>query len=174
MNNKKELAGRVLALLGAATLCSVALAAPRHFPVVTDAAYKKECGACHMAFPPQLLPARSWQRVMGSLDSHFGESAKLDVATQQKIGTYLASNSADRANNAESMAIMASVGSVEAPDRITKVPYIEGIHTSVLDPRWKGTPRPKTLAECSTCHYRAEMGDFFERRFKVSDEEFRK
>jgi hypothetical protein len=174
VNNKKELVGRVLALLGAATLCGVALAAPRHFPAVTDAAYKKECGACHMAFPPQLLPARSWKRVMGSLDSHFGESAKLDAATHEKIGAYLASNSADRAHNAESMAIMASVGSADTPDRITKVPYIEGIHAAVLEPRWKGTPRPKTLAECSTCHYRAETGDFFERRFKVSDEEFRK
>jgi hypothetical protein len=54
------------------------------------------------------------------------------------------------------------------------VPYIEGLHAAVLDPRWNGTPRPKTLVECPVCHYRAGRGDFFERRFKVSDEAFRK
>ena len=175
MNNKKEpTIGRVLVLLAAAVVCGVVVAAPRTFPLVTDAAYRKECGACHMAFPPQLLPERSWQRVMGSLDSHFGDSAKLDSSTQQKISAYLAGNSADRANNAESMQIMASLRNGDTPDRISKVPYIEGMHAAVLEPRWKGTPRPKTLAECSVCHFRADTGDFFERRFKVSDEEFRK
>lgn len=178
MKKREQQLGRMLALCGLAALCgavaSVALAAPRNFPVVTDAVYLKECGACHMAFPPQLLPARSWQRVMGSLDTHFGDSAKLDTPTQQKIGAYLAGNAADRADNAESMRIMASVHSSDTPERISKVPYIEGLHAAVLDPVWKGTPRPKTLAECPVCHYRAEIGDFFERRFKVSDEEFRK
>jgi len=174
MNNKNPRAGNLLVLLGAAALCSVALAAPRTFPAVNDGAYVKECGSCHMAFPPQLMPARSWQRVMNSLDSHFGDSAHLDGATQSKISDYLAKNSADGANNAESIAVMASIHGADTPERITKVPYIEGLHAAVLDPRWNGTPRPKTLAECPACHYRAEAGDFFERRFKVSDEAFRK
>jgi hypothetical protein len=171
-NKRANIAGKVLALLGAAVLCSAVLAEPRKFPPVTDAAYLKECGSCHMAFPPQLLPARSWQRVMGSLEAHFGDSAKLDSSTHSKIGDYLSSNSADKARNAESMAIMASMRGGETPERISKVPYIEGLHAAVLDPRWNGTPRPKTLAECPVCHYRADTGDFFERRFKVSDEAF--
>jgi hypothetical protein len=178
MKNKNERVGRVLALLGSAALCgvlcSVALAAPRLFGPINDAAYRKECGSCHMAFPPQLLPARSWARVMTSLDAHFGDSAQLDATTREKISGYLASNAADGANNAESIAVMASIRNGDTPERITKVPYIEGLHAAVLDPLWNGTPRPKTLAECPVCHYRAEYGDFFERRFKVSDEAFRK
>jgi hypothetical protein len=178
MQNKKSQGTRVLALLGAAALCgavcTAVLAAPRTFPAISEAAYLKECGSCHMAYPPQLMPARSWQRLMGSLDAHFGDSARLDAATQQRIGDYLAKNAADHANNYESHEVMASIRGGDTPERITKVPYIEGLHAAVLDPIWQGTPRPKTLAQCSVCHFRAEQGDFFERQFKVSDEEFRK
>ncbi len=167
-------AARVAALAVLAAVAGVVLAAPRNFPPISDPAYLKECGSCHMAFPPQLLPARSWQRLMGTLDSHFGESARLDAAAQASITGYLVGNAADGAVNAESMAVMQSLAATDAPERITKVPYIEGLHAAVLDPRWNGTPRPKTLAACPVCHYRAEAGDFFERRFKVSDEAFRK
>lgn len=31
--------------------------------------YKKECGSCHMAFPPTALPAKSWRIMMGSSGS---------------------------------------------------------------------------------------------------------
>jgi hypothetical protein len=171
--SRRILVGTAAAAVFAA-LCSAALAAPRLFPPISEPAYKKECGACHMAFPPQLLPARSWRRVMGSLDSHFGETAKVEPAMQSKLTDYLVANSAETAANAESMAVLASLPAADTPERITKVPYIEGLHAAVLDPLWNGTPRPKTLAECAVCHYRAEAGDFFERRFKVSDEAFRK
>ena len=43
----------------------------------------------------------------------------------------------------------------------------------MLDPRWGGDPRPKTLAECGVCHYRVDSGDFTERRFSVTDKAFR-
>ncbi len=171
-NNNMTLAAVAAAALAAAS--TLVLAAPRAFPPVSEPAYSKECGTCHMAYPPQLLPARSWQRVMGSLESHFGENAALDAATRSKIADYVVANSADAAKNAESLQIMASLRAGEVPERITRTPYIEGLHAAVLDPKWNGTPRPKTLAACPVCHYRAEDGDFFERRFKVSDEAFRK
>ena len=31
---------------------------------VTNALYAEECGSCHFAYPPGLLPASSWQQVM--------------------------------------------------------------------------------------------------------------
>ncbi len=43
-------------------------------------AYKQECGSCHLAYPPGLLPASSWQRLMGDLPHHFGTDASLDAA----------------------------------------------------------------------------------------------
>ena len=70
-----------LALLLAAALAAPLLPAHAeegaYLPPVADATVAKECGACHMVFPPQLLPARSWQKLMADLSSHFGEDASL-------------------------------------------------------------------------------------------------
>jgi hypothetical protein len=57
-------------------------------PPATNATALKECGACHLAYQPQLLPADSWQRLFGRLDDHFGEDASLDDATGQEILDY--------------------------------------------------------------------------------------
>ncbi len=39
-------------------------------PPIEHPATLKECGECHLAFPPQMLPARSWDKLMGDLASH--------------------------------------------------------------------------------------------------------
>ncbi|MDH5218993.1 MAG: diheme cytochrome c, partial [Gammaproteobacteria bacterium] len=57
-------------------LSSTAIAA-RDVAVVTDSLYKEECSACHMAYQPGLLPARSWEKMMDNLADHFGENAEL-------------------------------------------------------------------------------------------------
>jgi hypothetical protein len=135
--------------------------------------YVKECGACHTAFSPQLLPAASWRKVMSHLDDHFGESAKLDGSTQQALTGYLVGNAADTATNGASRAIMASVNGGVAPERITQVPYIRDLHAAVLDPVWNGKPRPKTLTDCGVCHTGAAKGNFSSKSFTVNDEAFR-
>lgn len=175
MNRKTTLAVALLAALaiGQPMIVKQSIAAPKTFPPITDSAYLKECGSCHMAYPPELLPARSWSKVIGSLQDHFGDSAQLDAATQQRIHDYLVSHAADNAQNEESIAIMRSLRPGETPLRITGTPYIGGLHAAVLDPLWDGNPRPKTLAECSVCHHLAQTGNFTMRQFSVSDEAFR-
>ncbi len=162
----------VLLIVGS-TLVAPARAASGTVLVPEDGAYLKECGACHMAFSPELLPASSWRKLMGRLDDHFGESAKLDAPNQGRITGYLVANAADRATNSESRAIMASLHADEVPLRITQVPYIAGLHAAVLDPVWNGTPRPKTLTECGVCHSGIRFGDFRSKTFTVNDESFR-
>lgn len=39
--------------------------------LVDDKTVLAECGDCHFAFPPVLLPARSWKKLMGNLKDHF-------------------------------------------------------------------------------------------------------
>ena len=175
MNRKTKLAAMLLALsaVGQITWVAPSLAAPQTFPPITDIAYLKECGSCHMAYPPEFLPARSWNRVLGSLQDHFGDSAQLDAATQQRIHDYLVAHAAEKAHNEHSFAIMRSLNASEAPLRITATPYIAGIHAAVLDPLWGGNPRPKTLAECTVCHLKAQVGDYTMRKFTVTDEAFR-
>ena len=51
--------------------------------------YIEECGACHLAYPPGLMPSKSWQKMMGGLSDHFGENAELDEETEQLIVRYL-------------------------------------------------------------------------------------
>ncbi len=47
--------------------------------------YQQECAACHVAYPPGLLPAASWQRVMDNLPRHYGTDASLDPATLKEL-----------------------------------------------------------------------------------------
>ena len=54
--------------------------------------YRQECAACHLAYPPGMLPARSWNRIMGGLDRHYGTDASLDAATVAQIGKWLEGN----------------------------------------------------------------------------------
>jgi hypothetical protein len=155
---------------GWATLGTPAFAA---LLVPIDDAYVKECGTCHTAFSPELLPAASWRAVMQRLDDHFGEPARVDIATQRTITDYLVAHAADRATNLQSRAIMESLPANEAPLRITQVPYIAILHATVLDPLWNGNPRPKTLTECGVCHNDIKSGDFKSRVFHVNDHLFR-
>lgn len=159
-------AAALLVGIGAAGL------APAYVMAPTDAAYVKECGSCHMAFSPELLPSASWTKIMGRLDAHFGDSAKSDAATEARITEYLVAHAADRARSDESRAIMASIHG-EAPIRITEIPYVADLHRAVLDPMWGGQPRPKRLTECGVCHRKAEKGDYRSKIFSVTDEAFR-
>ena len=64
---------------------------------VTNPQYIDECGSCHMAYQPGLLPARSWQKIMGGLADHFGDNAELDPDVLVGLTAYLVDNSADMA-----------------------------------------------------------------------------
>ncbi|HVO88056.1 MAG TPA: hypothetical protein VMV45_05910 [Casimicrobiaceae bacterium] len=163
----------VSTLIVQAWLAAPALALPKHFSLAWDPAYAKECGVCHMAYPPQLLPSEGWRKIMSNLGDHFGESAQLDAALTRKLTDFLVANSAEHAANQISIEVMQSIKPGAVPDRITGVPFIAGLHSAMLDPRWGGNPRPKTLAECGVCHYQVEAGDFTYRRFTVTDEQFR-
>lgn len=66
-----------------------------YFPPVADPVVKEECGSCHLAFAPSMLPASSWQRMMGDLKNHFGDDATIDPEIAAKIADYLAGNAAD-------------------------------------------------------------------------------
>ena len=171
-DNPPPMKSRTLALLAAAAALHVSSAAA-YVLVPKDPAYLKECGSCHTAFSPQLLPAASWRQMMSHLDDHFGDSAKLDAPTQQAIARYLTENSADHAPGDESRMIMHALAPGEVPKRITDVSYIAGLHAAVLDPSWNGYPRPKRLTECEVCHVRAGKGDYRIQAFTVNDEAFR-
>jgi hypothetical protein len=51
--------------------------------------YTQECGSCHAPYPPGMLPAASWQRLMNNLPRHFGTDASLAAAEQKTLSEWL-------------------------------------------------------------------------------------
>ena len=66
----------VLTLLLAVALPALADRLP--LPADTPASYAAECGSCHLAYPPALLSAGDWRRIMAGLNDHFGTDAAVD------------------------------------------------------------------------------------------------
>ena len=113
------------------------------------AAYTQECAACHTAYPPSLLPGRSWQRIMTGLDKHYGTDASLDAATVQQLSTWLKVNAGTNKRVTE-----------EPPqDRITRSAWFERQHRKVEPTVWKHAS-VKSAANCAACHTAADKGDF--------------
>lgn len=131
------------------------------FLEVKDAAYAKECGSCHFAYSPGMLPARSWERMMSRLDRHFGESLGLDGPVAAAIGRYLAQNAADRSPYAGSKVLMESIPEELTPARIQAVPRLRTAHRVMREVIARNfRVKVRTLVNCDGCHQRAAAGDF--------------
>lgn len=124
--------------------------------VITNDNVKKECGACHMAFQPQFLPARSWQAIMSGLSNHFGEDASLtDPAVVQDITTYLVENAGDVG---KPNAWVRRIPADQAPLRITELPrWISEHSEEVSASAWK---KAGTKSNCIVCHRGADQGNY--------------
>ena len=141
-----------------------ALAAPvladddEYFPPVTDPLTKEECSACHMAFPAGLLPARSWSALMGGLDNHFGENARLPEETAAAIEAWLAANAADAGGRRSD--VLRGLSPSDTPLRISETPWWVREHEGeVRESAWSD-PRIGSKANCVACHRGADSGIF--------------
>jgi len=127
--------------------------------------YKEECGGCHLAYPPGLLPERSWLKMMNDLEHHFGESAEVEQAGFDEILHFLTENAADKGSR-RSRKIANSIPSEKSPLRITETPYFQRKHREVKDSIWKR----KSIASksnCGACHLKAENGRFSEHEVRI-------
>lgn len=105
-----------------------------------NAAWRAECGACHMPFPPRMLPSEDWQLIMRRLDRHFGTDASLDEPMRAQIAAFLERNG--------SREMFHDAGD-ELP-RITTKDWFEHKHQGAIRLWRKG--RVKSLADCQSCH----------------------
>lgn len=125
-----------------------------------DKVVQKECSACHMAYSPGMLPARSWRKIMADLGNHFGEDASLDKATTQHIADYLVAHAAD-AGGRRSWA-MRGLKPTDVPLRITDTPWWVRAHWGEVPASAFKDPRVGSKANCAACHRGAAMGMFGE------------
>lgn len=128
--------------------------------------YKNECGSCHMAYQPGLLPKRSWQRVMTTLEDHFGTDATLDAADAQKIASYLNTHAANAMPTGKHMQKVATSVDPDAPMQISKTRYFVKEHRQI-PLRYVKQPEVKSFANCNACHTKAESGSYREREIFI-------
>jgi mono/diheme cytochrome c family protein len=141
--------------------------ANRGVPAVKNEQYRTECGACHMAYSPGLLPARSWEKMMGGLDNHFGDNAELAPETAAAITKYLVDNAADKVDYRRSGKINNSIAAKDTPLRISETPYFVAKHDEVPARMVKNNPKVKSWANCVACHGGAEEGNFNEHEVRI-------
>ena len=117
--------------------------------------YQEECAACHIAYPPGMLPAPSWNRLMGSLNKHYGTDASLDEATVRELSLWLKSNAGTYKRVSE-----------EPPqDRITQSAWFVRKHRKV-EATVCQLASVKSAANCAACHTGAAQGRYNEFELK--------
>jgi hypothetical protein len=152
----------VVALAVSAVVLGHAQAGGRHyFPPVDDPLVVAECGSCHLAFAPSMLPAASWARMMADLKNHFGDDASLDPAVAAKIAAYLTDRAGDRGGQRHGEKLLRGVATAApdggAPLRITELPRWVREHRKVPDWEWRHRD-VRTRANCTACHVDAAKG----------------
>jgi len=135
--------------LGLAMLSAAQADGGRLLPRDMPAAYTAECAACHTAYPPGMLPARSWQRIMTGLDKHYGTDASLDDATVKQLSSWLQANAGTYKRVAEA----------PPQDRITRSAWFERKHREIEPAVWKHAS-VKSAANCAACHTGADKGNY--------------
>ncbi len=139
-------------LLVAAGITSLGLAqadSGRMMPRQMLPAYAQECASCHTAYPPGMLPAPSWQRIMGGLGKHYGTDASLDAASVKQLSDWLQTNAGTYKR----------VSEVPPEDRITRSAWFVRKHRELAPSVW-GLPSVKSAANCAACHSGADKGFF--------------
>ncbi len=127
--------------------------------VATNPAWEGECGSCHLAFPPSLLPARSWERMLDEQDRHFGEDLFLDETTLAPLRAFARSSAAEAGQTEHAVRIADSLGADEAPQRITELRWWAERHADVPAADFTAVGESAEL-RCAACHPDADRARF--------------
>ncbi|OIR18059.1 dihem cytochrome c [mine drainage metagenome] len=118
------------------------------FPADMPASYRSECGDCHVAFAPDLLPVDAWHRIMSDLMKHYGVDATLEAKEREEIESFLARNAGHGLHakkNGDQL-------------RLTDTLWFHRRHGKVK-PLFQD-PRVVSKANCTACHQHADEGRY--------------
>jgi hypothetical protein len=160
MNNslKRNVWDAVVLTASVAAMSGILLAdasAGEHRRTPHNEKYAAECGSCHVAYPPKLLPAQSWRSVMDGLSRHFGTDASVDTATAEQILAYLEQNAGRK-----------QPPPAGGTPRITSTSWFVREHREVAAATWTNSG-VKSRANCSACHTKAEAGSYREGEIRL-------
>lgn len=148
-------AAMATALLVAALFVAGASASERRAAAPVDDRWQAECGSCHLAYPPRLLPARSWSAIVDGLDNHFGSDVSLDAPTAAAIRAFLMTNAGRDASPPASPVL-----------RITQTRWFVHEHGELNANVWR-SEKVGSAANCGACHRDAGSGSFSERDVRI-------
>lgn len=125
-------------------------------PAQVNAKWAQECSSCHIAYPPGLLPAESWRKIMAGLNQHFGTDASVTAPEKKEITDFLVANASTRWS------------APSAPLKVTEAAWFKREHGArEIPPAVWNNPLVKNAGNCGACHTQAGSGDFSERNIKV-------
>ncbi len=122
-----------------------------------DPIYARECGSCHMAYPPSLAPGPHWIAIMDGLSNHFGEDASIDPGLASRIRAYLTMNAAEKWDTRAAHELQGS--NPQDPLRLTATPFWIGMHRGIPESVFKSRAVGAKGA-CEKCHSDASTGRF--------------
>jgi cytochrome b len=120
------------------------------------ASWNRECGGCHLAYSPALLPPRSWQAMLEKQDDHFGEDLAL---SRLAVGNLQGAMRQDPPSWAAWKLARSAAALPAATLRISDTPYWREAHRH-LDEREFARPFAAGRHDCETCHRDAASGIF--------------
>lgn len=156
----------VISPLGAILYLSGSMETRQPVKLSTPPMFRKECAACHMAFPPNTLPAESWKGLMANLMDHFGEDATIDDAAKQEIEDFLVRNAAETSHEEASIKFIRSIGKENPPARITDIPYWKEKHKPIHEAIYQRSSI-KSRINCVACHRLADSGSFEDNDIRI-------
>jgi len=126
---------------------------------VKDDLYIEECGACHLAYAPALMPHQSWVGIMQGLEDHFGENAELDAEGSAHISKYLAQYALGT-GGPSTMSQLARNLPQNPPLRVTEFPAFLDAHDVVKQQLEMQEWPDGFLSPCRDCHRQAADARF--------------
>ncbi|MGL5390895.1 MAG: diheme cytochrome c, partial [Shewanella sp.] len=118
-----------------------------------------ECGSCHMAYPPNLLPTDKWRAITANLADHFGDNASLEPQVSARIEAYLVQYGAQ---HGKVMKNNVPLPADSKPQKITEQAFFIGKHDEIPRQMVQDNPKVGSFSQCSQCHQLAEKGIFDE------------
>lgn len=149
-------------LVAGTALATIAWADDRSPRTPANPNYEQECGGCHLAFPPALLPAASWQRLMDGLPRHFGTDASLDAATTRELSAWLAANAANPGQGRK----LRRDPAPPPEDRISRTAWFLHEHDEITPAVWQRQAVGRA-SNCAACHTSAAQGRFSEHDVRI-------
>ena len=131
----------------------------KNAPLPDNETWRSECGDCHLAYHPVLLPARAWNTIMAQQHDHFEEDLDLDDETIEEITRFLTTYASESGLNEIAHKMTRHIPAHETPIRITETSVWQENHRKIDPIYWK-SEQVGSKANCSACHLDAEQGWF--------------